>query len=319
MSSIMLEDYLKDAGSVAIGGHVKPDGDCVGSTLAVYNYIRDNHPDIDVDIYLQEIPNIFRFLNYSEEIIDPSVENGKTYDLFICLDCGDERRLGESMHRFESAKKTLCIDHHKSNIEFADINYVVGDASSTCELIYGVIDEKYINKAIAECLYTGIVHDTGVFQYSCTKESTMRIAGRLMEKGIDFTRIVDETFYAKTYEQNRILGKAVNDARLYLDGRVIATFVSRQDMEDYNVKPKHLDGIVNQLRITKGTDVAIFVYETEDDGLKFSTRANADVDLAELAVMFGGGGHNKAAGFNMYKSYEESLEDYLEVLKTKLL
>ena len=114
--------------------------------------------------------------------------------------------------------RTFCVDHHISNQNFADANYIFPEASSTCELVYELIDEEKITKEIAECIYVGIVHDTGVFQYSCTSAKTMNIAGRLMEMGIDFSRIVDKTYYEKTYEQNRILGQALVDSQLFLDG-----------------------------------------------------------------------------------------------------
>lgn len=198
-----LEEQLYDVKRVAIAGHVKPDGDCVGSTLAVYNYIRKYHPEMEVELHLEPIPNIFKFLANADKI-DSSYIEKEPYDLFIALDCGDEKRLGNAVKYFHAAKRTFCVDHHISNQSFADANYIFPEASSTCELVYELIDEEKITKEIAECIYVGIVHDTGVFQYSCTSAKTMNIAGRLMEMGIDFSRIVDKTYYEKTYEQNRI-------------------------------------------------------------------------------------------------------------------
>lgn len=184
--------YLEGVQTVAIAGHVRPDGDCVGSCLATYNYIKDNYPKIEVALYLQPIPNIFKFLSRADEIMH-SCEEDKTYDLFIAQDCGDLKRLGDAAKYFETAKKTICVDHHVSNDNFADENYIFPYASSASELVFGLIGEKSITKKIAECIYVGMVHDTGVFQYSCTSAKTMEIAGKLMEMGIDFSKIVDET------------------------------------------------------------------------------------------------------------------------------
>ena len=296
--------YLEGVQTVAIAGHVRPDGDCVGSCLATYNYIKDNYPKIEVALYLQPIPNIFKFLSRADEIMH-SCEEDKTYDLFIAQDCGDLKRLGDAAKYFETAKKTICVDHHVSNDNFADENYIFPYASSASELVFGLIGEKSITKKIAECIYVGMVHDTGVFQYSCTSAKTMEIAGKLMEMGIDFSKIVDETFYTKTFEQNQILGKALLNSRLLLDGKMIASVITMGEMKQYHVLPKHLDGIVNQLRVTKGVEAAVFLYENEDGSYKVSTRSNGLVNVAELAVKFGGGGHERAAGFSMEGTPED--------------
>ena len=296
--------YLEGVQTVAIAGHVRPDGDCVGSCMATYNYIKDNYPKIEVALYLQPIPNIFKFLSRADEIMH-SCEEDKTYDLFIAQDCGDLKRLGDAAKYFETAKKTICVDHHVSNDNFADENYIFPYASSTSELVFGLIGEKSITKKIAECIYVGMVHDTGVFQYSCTSAKTMEIAGKLMEMGIDFSKIVDETFYTKTFEQNQILGKALLNSRLLLDGKMIASVITMEEMKQYHVLPKHLDGIVNQLRVTKGVEAAVFLYENEDGSYKVSTRSNGLVNVAELAVKFGGGGHERAAGFSMEGTPED--------------
>ena len=203
-----LEEQLYDVKRVAIAGHVKPDGDCVGSTLAVYNYIRKYHPEMEVELHLEPIPNIFKFLANADKI-DSSYIEKEPYDLFIALDCGDEKRLGNAVKYFHAAKRTFCVDHHISNQNFADANYIFPEASSTCELVYELIDEEKITKEIAECIYVGIVHDTGVFQYSCTSAKTMNIAGRLMEMGIDFSRIVDKTYYEKTYRAEPDFGSGI--------------------------------------------------------------------------------------------------------------
>lgn len=310
-----LDFYVEGKEKIAISGHVKPDGDCVGSTLAVYNYIKDNYPNITTHIYLESIPHIFDFLGRSDEIYNDSGRDD-VYDLFICLDCGDEKRLGDNAGYFKSAKNTICIDHHISNTAFADENYVVPDASSTCELVYGLLDEEKITKEIAECLYVGIVHDTGVFQYSCTSSSTMVIAGKLMDKGIDYSTIVDKTFFEKTFEQNQILGTALIKAVRHLGNKCISSIITAAEMKKYNVQPKHLEGIVAQLRSTKDVDVAIFMYETPKGDIKVSLRSNGAVDVAAVSVRFGGGGHVRAAGITIADmTAEDILQELLEDIK----
>ena len=146
----------------------------------------------------------------------------------------------------------------------------------------------------------GIAHDTGVFQYSNTSPKTMQIAGSLIAKGINFSQIVDNTFYKKTYIQNQILGRALVESILLLDGRIIVGRVRQKDMEFYGASPADLDGIVSQLRVTDGVEVAIFLYETGNHQYKVSLRSNGPVDVSAVCAYFGGGGHVKAAGCTMY-------------------
>ena len=294
-----LKDELANVKTVAIAGHIRPDGDCVGSCLGVWNYLREQYPEIEADVYLEQIVPKFRFLNGADQVkTDCSAE--KTYDLFLSLDASDKERLGAAVKYLDTAKHTVCIDHHITNGGFAEVNWIVADASSTSELVWKTMEEEKISKHTAEALYMGIAHDTGVFQYSNTSPETMRIAGSLIAKGIDFSRIVDDTFYKKTYVQNQILGRALVESILLLDGRVIAGRLREKDMEFYGATPADLDGIVSQLRVTEGVEVAIFLYETGNHEYKVSLRSNGPVDVSAVCAYFGGGGHVKAAGCTMH-------------------
>lgn len=295
MVSKMLNKWLQEARKVAIGGHVRPDGDCVGSCMGLYLYMKDNYPDIQTDVYLEPVPEKFKIISGTEEIRS-EIQEGEAYDLFICLDCGDEERLGFSMPLFQSALHTFCIDHHVSNQSFAEYNQIVPDASSTSELIYGFMDKKRVTKEIAECLYMGIAHDTGIFQYSNVSPSTFRMAAELLETGIDAAELIDFTYYEKTYAQNQVLGRALLESIVFMDGKCIAAFMKKSQMDFYGVTTKDLDGIVSQLRITQGVEVAIFAYETEKDLYKVSLRSKKAIDVSVIAGYFGGGGHVRAAG-----------------------
>lgn len=297
--ALNLDKAIEHAGSVAIAGHVRPDGDCVGSTLAVYQYIRRFYPQVDVSVFLEPIPLTFTFLQYADEIRCPLDFHGKTFDLCIALDCGDPGRLGDAACFFETAEHTVCIDHHVSNRAFAEQNHIVPDASSTCELIYDLLPKERITKEIAESLYTGIVTDTGVFQYSCTARSTMEAAGDLMSRGIDFPVIVDRVFFQKTFIQQKIMGQALLNAKMYDDIRCIATVLTQEEMDVYKALPKHLEGIASQLRATKDVEVCLFLYPLKEHLYKVSARSAKVVDVSAIAVKYRGGGHVRAAGFSL--------------------
>lgn len=190
-----------------------------------------------------------------------------------------------------------------------DANYVVPGISSTAELVYELIDKSYMDEEIAKAIYIGIIHDTGIFKYSNTSPKTLRIAAELIEYGFDFPAIIDETFYEKTYVQNQLLGRALLESIVFMDGKCIVSAINRKILDFYNAEPKDLEGIVNQLRIIKGVECAIFMYETGVQEYKVSLRSCKYVDVSKVASYFGGGGHVRAAGCNMNGNFYDVINN----------
>lgn len=313
-----LLDLVESANSIAISGHIRPDGDCTGSCLGLYNYLKESYGDKEIQVYLEPFSDSFSFLNGSDQVISSKEVTMKEYDLFISLDCGSIDRLGGAEELFRAAKKNIVIDHHISNTFFGMTNLVENQKSSTCEVLFSLMDEDKISKNTAEALYLGIVHDTGVFKHSNTSKETMKIAGTLMEKGVPYSRIIDETFYQKTYLQNQILGRCLLESFLLLDGKVIASCIGQRILQFYEAKPEDLDGVIDQLRITKGVEVAILAYETAPEEYKVSMRSNGDVDVNKIAVYFGGGGHVKASGCSMKGSYHDVITNITGHIENQL-
>ncbi len=301
---IDLKKELKDARSIAISGHMRPDGDCVGANTAMYQYVKKIMPEAEVDLYLEQPSEVFSFLK-GFDCINSAYDKEMTYDVFIALDCGDEGRLGDAARYYEGAGKTICVDHHISNSGFADINYIVPTASSTCELIFDLIDRDDLDVHMAESIFVGIVHDTGVFQYESTSPKTFQAVSVLASFDFDRSGIIDRTFYQKSYIANQILGRALLESFLIMDGKCIVSMVDRKTMDFYEALPRSLEGIVNQLRITRGVECAIFLHETGFQEFKVSMRSNRVVDVAKVATMFGGGGHIRAAGCTMNGTFHD--------------
>ena len=310
---MILSDILKDVKSVGITGHIRPDGDCTGSVLALYNYILENMPEIDVDLYLEQPGSEFYYLKNIDKI--KNTPEDKKYDVFFVLDCSSLDRIEPFISCFNNASKTVCIDHHVSNTGFTDLSKIEPQASSACEVLYGTMDADKISRNVAECIYTGIIHDTGVFKYSCTSKKTMEIAGEMMEKGIDYSDIIDNTFYKKTYVQNQILGRALLESVLFYDGKCIFTTVTMDEMEFYGVTGRELGGIVEQLRLTDGVEVAIFLYQTGEEEYKVSLRSKKKIDVAAIATQFGGGGHVRAAGYTAKGSVYQIMNSIGELIE----
>lgn len=309
---------IEGAARIGISGHRRPDGDCVGACLGLYNYIRDVYPEKAVTVYLEHIKHEFRFLE-GADTINHSFTDQKGHDLFIVLDCGDEERLGDYAIYLKKAKKIFCVDHHISNQGFGDDYIVVPEASSTCEILFEQFDYDKISKACAEALYMGIVHDTGVFKHTNTSRKTMHIAGDLIAKGLNTSHIIDDTFYRKTYAQNQILGRALMESTLLLDGKLIYSIVTREMLKFYGLTGADLDGIIDNLRMTEGVECAILMYEIGIDKYKISMRSNDFVNVSEVAASFGGGGHVRASGCTMTGLSHKVLEQLITPIKEQMI
>lgn len=292
---------INEANTIAISGHVRPDGDCVGSCVGLCQYITEQYPDKQADVYLQPIRPEFEFLTGAKEI-KTIPDNEAVYDLFICLDCGDVERLGDNAVLYRNAKKTFCVDHHVSNQGFGDEHVILPDRSSTSEILCELIGVDNLSKACAEAFYMGIVHDTGVFKHQNTTKKVMHLAGDLLEKGVNQSKIIDDTFYKKTYIQNQILGRALLESILLMNGKVIFSAIKQSWFRFYGMSVADLDGIIDQLRITDGVEVAVLIYETEPSLYKVSMRSNEYIDVSKIAMEFGGGGHVRAAGCTIHGS-----------------
>lgn len=288
-------DEVRGTNSVAISGHIRPDGDCVGSCMGLYLYLTKELPETTVDVFLEKPSDVFNCIQNMDAIKDAAQYRDAEYDVFIALDCSKDR-LGDAEIIFDHAKKTINIDHHISNSGCGDVNYLRADASSASELVYELLDAEKLDEEIAKALYIGIIHDTGVFQYSNTAPETLITASELIKYGFNFPEIIEETFYEKTYVQNQIMGRALLESILFMDGRCIVAVISKEMMNFYGVTGKDLDGIINQMRNTKGVECAIFLYELENMEYKVSMRSGGRINVSVIAQFFGGGGHVRAAG-----------------------
>ena len=316
-SEFKLEQILNGAGTVGISGHIRPDGDCIGACLGLWMYIRNRFPEIKATVYLQALPEKFMFLNGAGSIChNPEGEDAP--DVFFIIDCSEYERLGEFGNLAKSARVHACIDHHITGKTTAEYNYIRPEASSASELVCSLIDESFITKQMAEAFYIGISHDTGMFRYSNTSSKTMQMAGMLMDKGIDFSRIAADTFYTKTYHQKQILGRALLESIRMMDGRVIFTTVRLKDMAFYGVGSSDLDGIVPELMSTAGVDAAIFLCETGNLSWKVSLRSSDKVDVSLVASRFGGGGHKKAAGCRLQGTVYDVINNITEQISLQL-
>ena len=309
-----IREVIENSRSIAIAGHISPDGDAVASCCAVAMAL--NKIGKKAKVFLEEIPENFRTIPYSENALQD--EPDEDFDLFISLDCGDDNRLGKNASLVKNTC-TVNIDHHISNNYFGTYNYVDAEASSTSEIIYRLLDGWcQIDKNIAYAIYTGIIFDTGCFKHSCTSPYTMKIAGELMTYNIPFTEIQEKLFYSHSIVEAKALGAAIDNMYLECNGRLAVSMLSIEEMKRVGAEPKDVDAVVSYVKNTDGVDAAVFFYEKKAGEIKVSMRSNEAVNVSEIAVKFGGGGHVRASGCTIFGSFEEIMPKVIAELKSAL-
>ncbi len=309
---------LFSAETVAVFMHVNPDGDCVGSRLALYHYLRNLGKEVYVFTEVKEdIREKLSFLPSIEAINSKSL---KRYDLGIAVDCGSASRMGKncSLIFFNKCDDHACFDHHETSEPFVD-DLVYENVSSTCEILYKFMvenDASAIDYNVALCLYTGMVTDSGAFTFSNTSEKTLEIASKLLKYGINGHQVIYKVIKEETPEIFALKARTLAGAQFYMDGQVgIITFL-KDDFEKTGTSPKDTEGIINNIVNIKGVKLAISVAEMEDQpAFKIGIRSKDGVDAGKFASLFGGGGHFNASGCRIYANLTETMEKLLRASK----
>lgn len=307
---------IKKAKSIYIATHVNPDGDAIGSSMALYLALKEMGKDVKV--ILPSYADIFDTLPYLNEVVN-KVEKEQV-DLLIFLDSSDQGRIAINPEDIKKAKKTICIDHHKTSVKYTDISVVDEKSPATAELIFNLLKalKVNINKDIATHIYAGILTDTGSFKYSSTRPETFKIASELIETGIDFSKIARNLLDTYKKGKLKLIGKYVDKIE-EIDEKIFLSEVSLAEIKSLGLTDEDAEGMANYGLMVKEVEVSIYIREKEDGTFKVSMRSKGIVDLAKVALLFGGGGHQRAAGCSFTKEeYPRGREELLKVIKENL-
>jgi len=303
---------IKESSKIAIMSHIMPDGDNVGSSLALYNALKKLGKDVHF-ILDDNIPKVYRFLKDSDKVEMPG--QYEHFDAIIALDCGDANRLGKSRLYLEN-NFVINIDHHISNDEFGNLNMVDSNASATGEIVYQIIKVLGVpmDTEISECLYIAIVTDTGQFQYSNTTSITHQIAGDLINNGVNVSLMFERIYQNSSKEKVMLMKTALDTLEFYHNDSISCITLTLKQMEEVNAIEVDSDGIINLARDIECVEAAIFLKELEQGKIKVGLRSKKVVDMAAVALRFGGGGHVRAAGCTLHGTIEEVKEKILEAI-----
>lgn len=307
-----LDDILNEiqiAEKIVILTHEAPDGDAIGSSLALHLAL--NKLNKESDVIIPEYSKLFSFLPGAKDIMEES--NIKEYDLAIALDCGDLKRLKCGEDYFETAKRKIQIDHHGSNTMFADLNFVNPASPACCEILVEMFNYYGINidKEIGSCLVAGIITDTGGFRYPKTSAETFEFTAELLQKGVNVSDIYKRVQDTKTRANFELTKLVIDRMEILEDGKVTFTYITQEDSKSIGAEVGDHEGLVEIGRDIEGVEVSIFIREKEDGSFKASLRSNSYVNVSDICLLFGGGGHQMAAGC--------AFKDDKDAVKEKLL
>lgn len=310
------ENIIKSANKILIISHINPDGDALGSTCALYKAIMNRFkkkPDLCALSYISPVYKFLPNLNLAKSSYDHSL----VYDLVITVDVAALDRLGEMKILFEKAKTTINIDHHKTNNNFGDYNYVMPEASSAGEVLYELfVNSNWeIDNDTAECLYTAILTDTGGFRFDNTTENVFAAAANLVKLGANPNKIFTHCYELKSKNFVMFQNYCVRKAKFLNDDKIVYTEIYRKDFEKYNAKDDYTEGLTEQLRAISSTDIAFIVKEIEPAKLCKISMRSKEYDVAKICFEFGGGGHARAAGCTIKSGVESSVKKILDVIK----
>jgi len=317
VNQLEIINKLKSAQRVAIISHICPDGDAVGSSLALYKALKIDNKLVEVFL-CDGVPSTYAFLPNSENV-KKEYKQQDIFDVAVVLDSGDINRIGSCASILNSTKYVINIDHHSTGIPFGEISLVEPHACSTGEIIYRLI-KMYgldIDKEMAECLYVAIATDTGGFRFSNTTGIAMQVASDLINCDIDVSDISRRIFDISSFAKVKLMGEAIHSLEIY-EEKIAVMYIKNEEILKINALSEDFDGIINVARNINGIEVAVFFVEKEPNEIKVNLRSNSIFDVAQIAQKFSGGGHKRAAGcrFSNTSIEDAKAEIIKEILKT---
>lgn len=290
-----IKQMIDEASNIAILSHIDEDCDAFGSSLAMQEMLRSKGKN--VCYFLEKtIEKKLSFISDDYIIYSDEYKN-RHFDLVVCLDSGDKSRLGKRAEILNNADKSVCIDHHYTNVGYCDENYIDADMSSASEMVFNLFEFMGYepNDKAAAYLYCGIMGDTGCLKYGCATAKTAMAVSKLMEHGFDHAEYCRRIFDLEPVELIRLKGYIMNNIESYFDGEVSLAWVDPEILKKFGISERDTGNIVNIPRSVMGTQIAAFIKKT-DEKVKISLRSNGKYNVGEIALLLGGGGHDMAAG-----------------------
>lgn len=304
---------IEQSKTILILTHERPDGDAIGSSLAMYEALVNIGKKVTV--VMQDVPKTYRFLSGYQDIVNTTNE---LFDLGIILDCSTKERIGQPTDLTQNCQQLVCIDHHIINSGYADFNYIDARSSSCCQIVYYFLKQypKPITTTIGESILVGVLTDTNGFANNNVDANTFKLAMELVEQGVNFYQIYSQSLRLKTPTQFALQQLATSRLEFFESGQIAFTYLTKEDLVQNNAEVGDHEGIVDIGRNISNVEVSVFI--REDDGYHVSLRSNGHINVNHIANKFNGGGHTMAAGCIIKKTFKETKELLISEIKKKL-
>jgi len=320
-----VNDSIKKGVRFTLTTHINPDGDGIGSEIALYYFLKNLSKEVKI-INHTKTPDSFKFLETDPPVIERYSKKHNDWiqnsDVIFILDISTSERLGNLGSPVNKSKAIkICLDHHVSNNSFGDINIIDHDACATGELVYDLISKynKAFTKEIAEALYISILTDTGSFRFSNSSPRSHIITAELLEMGVEPRAMYEKVYEMTPWEKVFLFQKALATLRKESNGKIAYMYITQKMLDETGAKREDIEGFVDYLNIIKNIEIAILFVEAPKEGVKISLRSKGQVNVNKLAGIFGGGGHYHAAGIMMHGfSLPEAMKKLLETIKENL-
>lgn len=312
--------FIEQHDDFLVVSHIQPDGDAASSTYAT-GWILSQLGKSFTMINEGAMPSKFSFLEGSKQIIDYSEQApSRFYQTIISVDCADFSRMGRISTLFDEQPQLLNIDHHPTNDQFGTCHLIKHDAAATVQILYDLAIHLKLKPDIAfgECIYTGLLTDTGGFRYSNTTSVVMKIGAAMLELGVEGSEIAEHVLERMTYAQIVLLQKALSTLSFAYNRKLAWLAVSLADLELTGASSDDLDGLVNYPRNVEGVEVGMLIKEKSDGVIKVSLRSSGQVDVAAIAQSLGGGGHVRASGCTIHGTLDEAIARMVQEVGDKL-
>jgi len=315
--SLAIKNAIESSNSVLVLGHQYPDGDAIGSILGLGIMLREKRKKVICSWPEPfEVPEKYSFLPGMDLLVKPS--NVTSEELVFALDCANPERLEEVSGKVLDAPVLVNIDHHPDNTFFGKINVVSPNLSATAEIIYLLAPEigLSVSREAAICLYTGIVTDTGRFQFGNTTERTLRIASEMVRMGVEPKYVYENVYQSESLNYIHLTGEVMENSVYIEEQELIYGVLTQKALKKWNVRMGETEDLIDNLRTLKGHRIAVLFKEISDGRIRVSLRSNFSFDIGRIARKLGGGGHKAAAGYTSEKrSVEEALEELLKEIR----
>ena len=303
-----------DKGPIFITGHINPDGDALGASFCLKLLLDNENIDADIDFDIAtSLPTNLDHLPY--ELITKKIKS--SYETVFIFDCGNPSRLGKYEDIVLRANNIIVIDHH-IDPTFGTLQIVDPNAASTTQVLFRqLVKEKYvINKTMADCLLTGLITDTGRFQYPNTTTEVFTIASELLSNGADLSSISENIYGSIEFNALKLQSEIINRIEFEKDIQFTYSTIYQKDYKQYNISPEETDFMIDVVRLVKGANIALLLKEQVDGSFKGSLRSRNNFNVQEIASIFDGGGHKAASGFSSELSEQEIIEKIKNAIRT---